>query len=316
MSMLTLVKYQALGNDFLIAFDGGALDGGAHDVSAAVAAGGTPSRSGSQGGPADQLAGLARAVCDRHRGVGADGLLVLRAAHAGGDVRMELRNADGGRAETSGNGLRCFALAVVEAGLFAGPEVAVETDAGLRRAVLRRPLGPGSADVSVEMGQVKVVRSNPVADAALPGSRALPWPSWSVDTGNPHLVLLAPSLEGVAITTIGPALEKQRAGGQNVELATYDPTKGEISLVVWERGAGVTLACGSGSVAAAAAFHSAGIAPPRVLVRNPGGIAEIELSGDDPHAVSAELAGPVSRVAHIELDPAELDGPGRASAAS
>ena len=326
MSMLTLVKYQGLGNDFLIALDdgaldggaldGGALDGGALDAAAAVVAGGMPPRSGSPDGPADQLADLARAICDRHTGVGADGLLVLRAAEAGGDVRMELRNADGGRAETSGNGLRCFALALIDAGLSAGPEVVVETDAGLRRAVLRRRLGPGSADISVEMGKVKVVRSNPVADAALPGSRALPWPSWSVDAGNPHLVLLAPSLEGVALTTIGPALEKQRPGGQNVELATYEPAKGEISLIVWERGAGVTLACGSGSVAAAAAFHSAGIAPLRVLVRNPGGVAEVELSGDDPHAVSAELAGPVCRVARIELDPAELGESGRALATS
>jgi diaminopimelate epimerase len=300
MSMLKLVKYQGLGNDFLIALDERTIE----------AAGTKPARESPVGrgtlAGADRMGELARAICNRHTGVGADGLLVLRAAGPGADVRMELRNSDGGWAETSGNGLRCFAFAVIEAGLVPGPEVTIETDAGLRRAVLRRRLGPGSADISVEMGKVSVVRSNPVAEAALPGSRALPWPSWSVDAGNPHLVLLATSLEGVAITTIGPELENQRPGGQNVEFATYDPANGEISLIVWERGAGITLACGSGSVAVAAAFHSAGISPARVRVHNPGGTAEVALFGDDLDAVSAELAGPVSRVAGVELDPAEL----------
>jgi diaminopimelate epimerase len=314
MSMLTLVKYQGLGNDFLVALDGRALD-----AAGAELAGHAPAAAGVAGLPTDGgdlTGGLARALCDRHTGVGADGILVLRAAGSGGDVRMELRNADGGRAETSGNGLRCFALATVEAGLVPGPEVIVETDAGARRAVLRRREGSGSADVSVEMGRVRVARSGPVADAALPGSRALPWPSWSVDAGNPHLVLLAPSLEGVAIAAIGPMLERQRPGGQNVEIATYEPAAGELSLVVWERGAGVTLACGSGSVAAAAALHFAGICPARVRVHNPGGMAEVILSGDDPLAVTAELAGPVHRVARIEVDPAELCESGRGVVAS
>ena len=77
-------------------------------------------------------------------------------------------------------------------------------------------------------------------------------------------------------------------------------------LSVWERGAGITLACGSGSVAAAAAFHSAGISPAKVLVHNPGGTAEVSLSGDDPVTFSAELAGPVHRVARFEVDVAAL----------
>ncbi|MGA3214561.1 MAG: diaminopimelate epimerase [Acidimicrobiales bacterium] len=302
--MLSLVKYQGLGNDFLVGFDGGALDAaGAFLAERATHLGEGP-RSPT---PSDDgLGPLARALCARHTGVGADGLLVLRAADAGGDVRMVLRNADGGRAETSGNGLRCFSFATIEAGLVPGPDVVVETDAGARRACLRQRLGPGCAEVSVDMGQVKVTRSDPVADAALPGSRALPWPAWTVEVGNPHLVLLAPSLEGIALTTMGPTLERRRPGGQNVEFATYEPDRGELSLVVWERGAGVTLACGTGSVAAAAAFHSAGISPSRVRVHNPGGVAEVTLSGDDPLALSAELAGPVHRVARFELDPAEL----------
>ncbi|MGA2528615.1 MAG: diaminopimelate epimerase [Acidimicrobiales bacterium] len=287
--MLELVKYHGLGNDFLIVLDEVLVD--------AVAS--------SLAGP-DPVGELARALCDRHSGVGADGLLISRAAGSGADLRMELRNADGGRAETSGNGLRCFALAAVDAGLVPGPEILVETDAGVRRAELRERLGTGCGAVSVEMGTVRTTRSDPLAEAALPGSRALPWPAWSVDVGNPHLVLLAPSLKGIVLDAVGPDLERRRPGGQNVEIVSYTPANAELSLLVWERGAGVTLACGSGSVAAAAALHSAGICPARVRVHNPGGVAEVSLSGVDPLAVVAELAGAVQRVARIEVDPEDL----------
>ncbi len=293
MSVLTLVKYQGLGNDFLVALDGRGLDAAARVHGDRTPAG------------ADHVGELARALCERHTGVGADGLLVLRPAVSGGDVRMELRNADGGRAETSGNGLRCFALATLEAGLVPGPEVAVETDAGVRRAVLRRRDRFGAAEISVEMGRLRVLPLSPVADVSLPGSAALAWPAWFVDAGNPHLVLLAPSMEGVDIAEVGPRLEKMRPGGQNVEIVVQEPG-GELSLVVWERGAGATLACGSGSVAAAAALRAAGMSADRVLVHNPGGTAEVVVSGDDPHAVLATLAGPARRVAEIQVEPAGL----------
>lgn len=224
---------------------------------------------------------------------------------------MELRNADGGRAETSGNGLRCLALAAVDAGLAPSPELAIETDAGVRRAVLTHRDGAGSAYVSVEMGRLRVVPLPGVSDALLPGSTAEPWPSWSVDAGNPHLVVLAPSLEDVPIGAIGPILERRRPGGQNVEIVVSErgSAADELTLLVWERGVGVTLACGSGSAAAAAALHAAGISPARVRVRNPGGTAEVTLTGDDPSAPLAALGGPVQRVARIELDPTALGVP-------
>ncbi len=303
MGVLALVKLHGLGNDFLACLDGEALDAAAGELAV------------SQSG-LDRVAGLAWALCDRHFGIGADGLLVLRDPVSGGDVRMELRNADGGRAETSGNGLRCFALAVIEAGIVSGPAVAIETDAGTRRAAVVSRGTDGSGDVTVEMGTVRTARSEPVAEAGLPGSRSLPWPAWSVDAGNPHLVLLAPALGGIALCTIGPELENRRPGGQNVEFVAYEPAKAMISLVVWERGAGATLACGSGSVAAAAALHSAGISPPVVRVHNPGGTAEVSLAGDDPLAVTAQLGGPVQKIARVEIDPRELRGPSQDVAAS
>jgi diaminopimelate epimerase len=302
LSVLTLVKYHGLGNDFLLALDGRLLDAAADERADRRAEIGAPGPEG-----ADRVGDLARALCDRHTGVGADGLIVLRPPGSNGDVRMELRNADGRRAETSGNGLRCLALAAVEAGLLPGPELAVETDAGVRRAILRQHDEPGSAYISVEMGRLRVAPSPVVSDPLLPGSPGEPWPSWSVDAGNPHLVVLAPSLEGVAIAAIGPILERLRPGGQNVEIVTRDADRGdELSLLVWERGAGVTLACGTGSAAAAAALHCAGISSAQVRVHNPGGTAEVTLSGDDPFSPFAELAGAVHRVARIEVDPTAL----------
>lgn len=306
MRVLQLVKYQGLGNDFLVALDGDAFDAVTRErVGAGRAA---PHRSGRLS-DVDPVADLAIFLCQRRTGIGADGLLIGRASLHGGDVRMELRNSDGTRAETSGNGLRCFALAAVEAGVVAGTEVAIETDAGVRRARVKSQTGRGSADVAVDMGQVQVMGTAPVSDALCPGSTERPWPAWFVDVGNPHLVVLAPPTARVPIGAIGPLLEKTRPGGQNVEIASVGPEHDELSLVVWERGAGVTLACGTGSVAVAAALHSAGISPALVRVHNPGGTAEVVLTGQDPLAPFAELSGPVHRVARIEVDEAVLAAP-------
>ena len=210
---------------------------------------------------------------------------------------MELRNADGGRAETSGNGLRCFALAAIDAGLVPGPEVAIETDAGVRRAVLRRQrpvrLPPRSRSRWAAFGSPSL---SPVADVSLPGSAAQPWPAWFVDAGNPHLVLLAPSMEGVDIAEVGPRLEKMRPGGQNVEIVAHEPGRRAVTRRVgarrrgharlWERERGRRRRPAFG-----------GDLRDRVLVHNPGGTAEVVLSGDDPLAVLATLAGPARRVA-------------------
>ena len=310
-----MVKYQGLGNDFLVALDGRGLDAAARERGAARA------------GPARRLRRDRRARSPGRIRPGAvrraipasepTGFSILRTATSGGDVRMELRNADGSRAETSGNGLRCFALAVVRTGLVDGPEVYIETDAGLREAVLRSQDGPGCADVSVEMGRLLVTPLSPVADGALPGSVAQPWPAWFVDAGNPHLVVLAPCSGG-----------RRDRGGR--------PARSRLSVPVartWRswpvsparrscRSSCGSAGPGSRSLAGAGAW-------PRPLPSIPRGSATIRSgsttrvgwprwssSGDDPLAVLATLAGPVRRVARVEVDPAELGGPGAVVVAS
>jgi diaminopimelate epimerase len=267
---LTLLKYEAIGNDFVVLVD----PGRAERFDAA----------------------LAEALCDRRRGIGADGL--MRIGGGGQDLTMELRNADGGVAETSGNGLRCAVLAAIDEGLVesATAPIRVRTLAGTvtARCVERDTAG---ARLTVGMGELTVQRET---SSPLVGYEAL-----TVDVGNPHLVLLAGAQAApVDIAEIGPVLEASRPGGVNVEVVEVRGP-GVLALSVWERGAGRTLACGSGSCAAAAAARLLGRSGDAVLVENPGGALAVRLSGP-PERPSAVLEGPARRVAEIIASPALL----------
>lgn len=260
--VLTFTKHHGLGNDFLVLLD---LDDRT---------------------PID--AATTRSLCDRHRGVGADGVMRVVADAGDAHVRLDLRNADGGVAELSGNGLRCLAQAVVDAGVVTGPEVRVRTLAGVRRlAVLERD-GP-TARVSVEMGDAKVGPDQP---QDFPDRRVR-----SVDMGNPHLVLLGPDPAGIDVAALGRQIEAVHPGGINVELVALGPGEDVLTMRVWERGVGETQACGTGACAAAAAAHAWGLVGPRVTVHQPGGPAEVELGAD-----GIVLTGPTVRVARVEVE--------------
>lgn len=229
---------------------------------------------------------LVRALCDRRIGVGADGVIRALPPRAGGDLRMELQNADGSRAETSGNGLRCLVLAALRAGMVSGDVIRVETDAGVRQVDV------DGDDIAVEMGEVVLASE----DVTLPGLPA-EVRARRADVGNPHIVIWGNSLD---ILELGPRLDSAEPGGVNVEL--IDPAEGGgIDLVVWERGAGETLACGSGSCAAAAAARAWGLVGDSVVVHNPGGDLRVDLSGDLLRP-SAKLSGPTSYVATIKVE--------------
>lgn len=284
---IRLGKYEALGNDFLVLVDAG----GASRLDPATV----------------------RQLCERRRGVGADGLLRLRPPPSGpapadparADLVMELTNADGGPAETSGNGLRCAVLAASDAGLLdgAGPGtvVRVATGAGVAEVEILA-LGPGGAARMVaDLGKLSVSEE---VGSPLAGTRA-----FSVDVGNPHLVLVAGSgrPEGAELAVLGPALERSRPGGVNVELVRANA--GGWQMEVWERGAGLTLACGSGSCAAAAAVRAVGLAGDVVEVANPGGVLLVHLDGP-PWSPAARLEGPVRRVAFVDAEVDAGAGPG------
>lgn len=265
--MLSLTKHHGLGNDFLVCVD---LDGVT---------------------PVD--AALARALCDRHRGVGADGVIRVTAGTDGADVTMQLRNADGGLAEMSGNGIRCLAQAVLLLGAAPGPNLSVATAAGVRHLTVQPGDNPAVLQVSVDMGPAKVGPDQP-QPAPGRGMR-------EVDMGNPHLVLWGPSFTTDDVLGMGPAVQAHHAGGINVEFVTVGPGPDELTMRVWERGVGETMACGTGACAAAAAAHEWGLAGSRVVVHQPGGDAVVEVLPG-----SVVLTGPTVLVARVQVDPEGL----------
>jgi diaminopimelate epimerase len=272
MTTLCLTKHHGLGNDFLVLLDMDAV----HPLTAE----------------------LTRALCDRHRGIGADG--VIRATRPGPDagretsgsavLRFELRNADGSEAEMSGNGMRCLAQAAYGAGLVAaGQPFVVLTPAGPRAVTVRPTEAPGMIWASVEMGTPVVDESAEVGAGRL-----------RVNVGNPHLVILAPApatLDTVAVGIVGAGLDRDEPGGLNVEWVSLGPGPDEATMRVWERGVGETLACGTGACAVAVALRHWGDVGQRVTVNQPGGAAEVQLRDDG----SVALAGPSLQVGLIEV---------------
>jgi len=267
-------KHEGAGNDFLVVLD-----------------------------PADDLrlsVAQVRLLCDRRRGIGADGIIRVGPGRDGCDLSTALRNADGSAAEMSGNGIRCLAQAAVDGGLVAPPRFTVATAGGVRTVEFVAGQWPGRARASVDMGPVTLGPDQP-QDFADRRVR-------TADVGNPHLVLYGPGVASVDIAVLGPQLQSAFAGGINVEwICRADDDEGEaLELRVWERGAGETLACGTGSVAAAAAARAWGVvdASGPVRVRNPGGMLEVTL-GTGP-GDPAFLAGPVRKVADIDVHPGLL----------
>jgi diaminopimelate epimerase len=237
----------------------------------------------------------ARALCDRHRGIGADGVVRAVVGGKAADLSMDLRNADGGVAEMSGNGIRCLVQAAVDAGMVGAGIVTVQTRGGVRTVEYRAEAAPGLGYGHVDMGPATLGVD---LDAEAPvGVR---W-GQHVDMGNPHVVLFGPQFGDDfgddMVRVVGPRLTSSVAGGANVEFVWPGPANGELTLRVWERGVGETLACGTGACAAAAAAHAHGEVGTRVRVHNPGGPLDVELGAD-----GITLAGPTQKVADVTME--------------
>ncbi len=232
-----------------------------------------------------------RNLCDRRRGVGADGVIRVSLGTGRADLAMELHNADGSPAETSGNGLRCVAQAAVEAGLVPAGRFTVATGAGVVRVEYRpgEPGTPGHAEV--ELASVRLV-GEPASVDGHPIQRA--------DTGNPHLVVRCEDPAAIDVAQVGAELASRFPEGINVEFVAPGPGDDELTMRVFERGVGETWACGSGSCAAAAVAHAWGLVATNVRVRNPGGTLEVSLGSKDGDP--AVLGGPVRHIAEVIID--------------
>jgi diaminopimelate epimerase len=197
------------------------------------------------------------ALCDRRFGVGADGVLVVT---PGDPIGMDYWNADGSVAEMCGNGLRCVARYASDRGLVSGDEFVIDTPVGPRKARIHM------SEVEVELGPVKVT-----GHADIDGDKY-----HLIDVGNPHAVVEVedPALANVA--EIGPKVSSRAEfpDGVNVEFVRFEGN--ELSMRVWERGVGETLACGTGMVAAAfVATKAVKMATP-IIVNVPGGQGSVD----------------------------------------
>lgn len=230
-----------------------------------------------------QLPEKAKALCDRRFGIGCDQLLVLRPSEVA-DLRMLIYNNDGSEVEMCGNGIRCFALYAKKRQLIPGEELSVETLGGVKKIRILNEL------VEVDMGEP--ILKAPQIPVNLEGmvigkTMDLNGHTYSitcVSMGNPHCVMFVDNVDDYPVKKIGPLFENYSLFPKriNVEFAQI-LDKNSIKLRVWERGAGETLACGTGACATAVAAVLNGHTNRRVNVRLPGGDLEIHWSEKDNH---------------------------------
>jgi diaminopimelate epimerase len=219
---------------------------------------------------------LARRTCDRHVGIGADGLiLVLPSRDA--DFRMRMFNPDGSEAEMCGNGIRCFGKFVWDSGFWESPVLTVDTLAGLQRLRLNVQ-DRQVVSVRVDMGQPVVDAADSRLDLAVTGADLS---LTLVSLGNPHAVAFSDQpINTYSLLGIGPQVEHNPAfpNRTNFEIVNV-LSQSEIRVRVWERGAGLTLACGTGACAATVAARVRGLTGPAVTVHLPGGDLLVEWQG-------------------------------------
>lgn len=247
---------------------------------------------------------LVAALCDRHTGVGADG--VIRIASSGSAAYfMDYWNADGATAEMCGNGIRCLAKYVYERGLTDRVELDVDTRDGIKHLVLDASDGE-MRSVRVDMGPPAFERSRiPMAGPAEERFLDQPFPdagpgytAAAVSMGNPHLVLVgAQDLSALDLPRIGPPLEHHPDFPEATNVEFIRVEDGTVHARVWERGSGETMACGTGGCASLVAANMLGLAGRQGTVRFPGGDLQIEWTDDD----RVYLTGPAEWVFDGEL---------------
>jgi diaminopimelate epimerase len=279
---MKFTKMQGLGNDFIV------VDGFRRTLDEAA------------------LPELAQRMCDRHFGVGADGLLLALPSDQA-DFRMRLINADGSEAEHCGNGIRCVARFVYEQGHARRPEITGETVGRINVLQMNAPDGTVET-VRVDMGEPEFRRAQ-IPMTGPPDSEAVDAPLevdgqtlafTCVSMGNPHAVTFVDDPERYPVERIGPLVEHHAAFPRrtNTEfIQVVGPH--ELKMRVWERGAGETLACGTGACAALVAAARTGRAGRRAVVHLRGGDLQIEWAEDN----RVYMTGPAVTVFEGEWGP-------------
>jgi diaminopimelate epimerase len=226
---------------------------------------------------------LARAMCKRRFGIGADGLILVLSSDKA-DFRMRMFNPDGSEAEACGNGLRCFVRCVIEKGLTVKTKLAIETLAGIRETEatsdsVRVSMGlpefaPDKIPVRIESVTIPVL-DYPIELAGREIKASF------VSMGNPHAVcFLDEPLTDFPLTDIGPRIEHHQVFPNRINFEIVNAVgKGYLRARVWERGVGETLSCGSGACAIAVAARLRGLGDDTIEVELPGGTLRVDWDG-------------------------------------
>jgi diaminopimelate epimerase len=254
--------------------------------------------------PDDQLEDISQKVNDRKFGIGGDGLILVLPSKVA-DFRMRMFNPDGSEAEMCGNGIRCFAKYIYDRRLAADTQVKVETLAGTKLLKLITRSGKVDA-VKVDMGQPHLRRSEiPMrgddADKVVGETLKADGRKFeitAVSMGNPHVVIFEDHLDNFDLARFGPQIENHKSFPQrtNVQMVQVCSSS-EIILRTWERGAGITLACGTGACAAVVASALNNKTGKKVNVHLPGGDLYIEWMGDN----RVMMTGPAEEVFEGEI---------------
>jgi diaminopimelate epimerase len=235
-----------------------------------------------------------RLICDRHLGVGSDGILLVQPAlQQGADFRVRIYNPDGSDAEKSGNGIRIFAKYLREHGYTTKDCFTIDTAGG--RVSVQLAMRDGRvAEVTADMGTATF---DALESIEVDGRRMA---VTSVSIGNPHCVVIVDDLTRIEPRALGPKIESHRAfpAKTNVQFAEV-LSRNHIAIEIWERGAGYTLASGTSSCVVAAAAHRRGLVDREVTVTMPGG--ELEVTVGEDYAM--RLRGPVEEVMAGDLSP-------------
>jgi diaminopimelate epimerase len=231
----------------------------------------------------------ARALADRRTGIGCDQLILLEPSDRA-DVRMRIWNADGGEVESCGNAARCVATLL-------GDDASIETKGGILRAAA------AGAGATIDMGAPRFGWGEiPLAYAMDTASMPVGWEQlrdpFAVNVGNPHLVFFVPDAKAVDLARLGPMIEQDPLFPERVNVGAASVGDGFIDLRVWERGAGLTMACGTGACAAAVAAIARGLVSSPVEVRLPGGALTVEWA----RGGTIRMTGPTAFVFDGEID--------------
>ncbi|HUG05149.1 MAG TPA: diaminopimelate epimerase [Candidatus Limnocylindria bacterium] len=233
-----------------------------------------------------------RLICDRHLGVGSDGVLLVSRGD-GADFGLRIFNPDGSEAEKSGNGARIYAKFLREHGYTSKDRFTLHTRGGVVTCALEHENGR-VAQITVDMGKARFEALDAID---LDGRR---FEVTSVSMGNPHCVVVVPDLARIDVHTLGPRIETHAAFPKrtNVQFAQV-VSRTEVRALIWERGAGYTLASGSSSCAVVAACHRRGLVDRDVAVAMPGGQLRITIADDG----EIRMRGPVEEICTGDLSP-------------